>query len=267
MKKQIGLLLCMLIMPFIALLSRNAFASQIEIHTFEWLTMIQKSDLAGLATIVTADPTNLIFEIDVKQWWLGSWPTNRFSIYNAYEEGQYYDERIDYYKWSGWNPMEKIGCDVVFFAMTNIYKRNSSPEPGSFAYDWNYARTFTNSYEACPPTFVSPSCPTVFLLDTDYDYRVNLLSNITYSLFFTGDKMQLYRGLRDAYGVEGKSIGSYRAIGQYPLRFMTYRNDFPESDYVTMLNDPLLYPQYRTNVLSSLIQDYNWSPTNTVPVP
>ena len=228
---------------------------------------IQHSDLAGLATIISHNPTNSSLEVDVKQWWLGSWPTNRFEIDNA-DAGYPGFDGLGYIpEMHGWHPSEKIGCDIVFFAVTNGYKVNSSPFPNSLSYDWNYTQTFTNTSEGCPPQLMYDHCPTVFLLEPNYDYYLNALSNITYSIFITRDKMQLYRGLRDAWGVDGKSEMSYRLMARFPLRAMTYRDGFPESDYVTMLNDPLLYPQYRTNVLSSLIQDFNWSPTNTVPVP
>ena len=52
-----------------------------------------------------------------------------------------------------------------------------------------------------------------------------------------------------------------------PLRFMLANDQFLESNYVEMVNDPLLYPLYRTNVLNCLIREFGWSPTNTVPVP
>ena len=268
MKKQIGLLSCMLIMPFVVLLSRNVFASSlIELNASDMLPIIQHSDLAGLATIISANPTNCTFEIDVKQWWLGSWQTNRFELCNADTGVPDFEDRSYINRLYGWHPSEKTGCDIVFFAVTNMYKVNSSPYPNPITYDWNYAQTFTNASDECPPRFMCEHGPSVFLLETNYDYYLNVLSNITYSIFITRDKMQLYRGLRDARGVDGNGEISYRSMAHFPLRSMMYHETFPEEDYITMLNDPLLLPVYRTNALHRLIDDYKWSRTNAVPEP
>ena len=258
----------MLIMPFVVLLSLNVAASTLrEMDAGDLFPIIQHSDLAGLATIVSTNPTNMTLEVDVKQWWLGSWPTNRLNFLNSFIECPDFEEPSYIKNLHGWNPLEKTGCDIVFFAVTNEFKVNSSPYPDPFTYDWNYAQTFTNVYNECSPQFMYDHCPTVFILETNYDYYLNVLSNITYSLFITRDKMQLYRGLRDAYGVDGNNESTYKVVGRHPLRTMMYHETFPENDYITMLNDPLLFPQYRTNSLKRLIRDYNWSPTNTVPVP
>ena len=83
-KKQIGLLSCILIVPFIVLLSLNVAASTLrEMDAGDLFPIIQHSDLAGLATIISHNQTNWTFEIDVKQWWLGSWSTNRFELSNT----------------------------------------------------------------------------------------------------------------------------------------------------------------------------------------
>ena len=263
----------MLLMPLVVLSDKRLHVDYFQMDPHDLLNMIQYSDLAGLATIVSANPTNMTLGVDVKQWWLGSWPTNRFEIHNADVGHPGFEEYPDL-KFPGyicelydWNPLEKTGYDIVFFAMTNEFKQNSSMPPPHLTYDWNYAQTFTNSFYESPPSFMHTGAPTVFLLDENYDYYLNVLSNITYSIFITRDKMQFYRGLRDAWGVDGKSEMSYRLMARFPLRYMMHHETFPEGDYITMLNDQLLFPTYRTNALKRLIRDYNWSPTNTVPVP
>jgi len=232
------------------------------------LEIIQCSDLAGVATLLSI--TNGTIEVDVKQWWLGSLSTNRFEIDNiGFHMFEIYDPDYVHFHFS-WLTPDKTGRDIVFFAVTNEWKHNSSRSPTEgLIYDWNYTQTFTNATDACPPIVMPYYNPPLFLVDTNSNYYVNVLSNITYSMFITRDKMQLYRGLRDAWGVDGKSEHPYRLMARFPLRHMIASNNegFVESDYVEMLNDPLLFPSYRTNVLKRLIRDYNWSPTNSVPFP
>jgi len=235
-----------------------------DIH--DLLQIIQCSDLAGVATLLAI--TNAAIEVDVKQWWLGSLSTNRFEIDNIdFQMFDDYDPDYVHFHFS-WLTPDKIGRDIVFFAVTNQWKHNSSHLPTwNFSYDWNYTQTFTNATDVCPPIVMPYYNPPLFLVDTNSNHYVNVLSNITYSMFITRDKMQLYRGLRDAWGVDGKGAQPYRFMARHPLRYMMAFENFPEADYIEMLNDTLLFPYYRTNALNRLIRDFNWSPTNTVPFP
>ena len=239
----------------------------VEVYPTELLSYIQYADLAGVATITSVGETNKAFEVEVKQWWLGSLTSNRFEIANIdiWDLGQ--EEHCVIYQLQKWLPISNVGLDIVFYAMTNEWKETSSLEPRFLWFDWNFAQSFTNFGPVCFPTFVDSSVPTMFLVDTNSNFHVNILSNITQSIFISRDRMQLYRALRDAWGVEGKKSNEYAFMAWIPLRFMMYNENFSEPNYVEMKNDPLLYPWYRTNALNRLISDFGWSPTNTVPVP
>jgi len=270
MKNKTSTLIVCITMLFIFVFIAKTHLDRYEPYPTELINVIQYSDLAGLGTLMSFGETNDTLEVEVKQWWLGSWPTNRLEIgnldYEMWDANKFYSVPC-FYDWV--NP-SSIGRDIVFFAMTNEYKWNSSPRPNPFSFDWNFTQTFTNAGPISTPVFYYLLGTPLFLVDTNSNFYVNALSNITESIFISRDKMQFYRGLRDAWGIEGnkiKPLNLYQCMARFPFMLLLGHNDFTESERVEMLNDPLLFPPYRTNALNRLIRDFNWSPTNTVPFP
>jgi len=266
MKNKIVISIC--VINLCALFSTNSSPTSPD-SLYGWdsdtttlLNEIQNADIAGVATFVSLSEFRI--EVDVKQWWLGSLSSNRFEIATYTDLASYYNQ-IDKASTYVWIAESNTGREIVFFAVTNILKLSSSQRPEYFTYDWDYAQSFTNALYPCPPILMPPLNPPMFLIDTNSDKQLHALSNITESVFFTRDRMQFYRGLRDAMGVDVRKNDPYWNMSRYPLRRMVYEE--PETNLVIMVNDPLLFPPYRESALNRLIRDFNWSSTNTVPFP
>lgn len=213
------------------------------------LQAIQYSDLAGVATIQNAEGSSLT--INVKTWWLGEWGTNTFALEFSSQEFE---------KTRGWSPGCEIGKDVVFFAVTNAFKGNALVAKGTGELQWNFAQSFTNSGPACTPRFVMPTDPLLYLVDTNHLERVNVLSNITQSVFITRDQMQLYRALRDGYNTD---TPLYKGMSVFPLGSLIFNAS--ESNLIEMASDAQLSPGYRLRATQILQQKYGWTPTNAIP--
>jgi len=230
---------------------------------------IQYADIAGVATATaitnTGDYAGGILEVDVKQWWLGSMPSNRFEIANATLEFTNADWM---HRAFGSSSVITQGMDVVFFAETR-WKQNSSPYYYGSAlwFNWDYTQTFTNAGQVCSPRFRNPVMPSVFPLDTNATQRLNILSNLTESMFVTRDAMRFYRAARDAYGVDDNSGDMpYKAMMEMPLWSLMSR-ELSETQLVECVNDVLLRRDARERALKTLIWKFGWPDTSTVPVP
>ena len=219
------------------------------------MTEIQKTDIAGMGVIVAI--SNGTVSIDVHEYWNGYYPSNLLHLANAYSE-PFIEET---------NPFpDLIGKTAVFFAVTNDCKTIVDFDEINFRWHgWDLVNCVSNAGEFCYPRFYTSSCPTWFVLENNDSYRLSYLSNITQSVFHSRDRLQYYTALRDAIRPDESGTNPYRDMSKLPLFDLIHESN--ETNLVIMLNDPLLAMRFRKSALSVLKRDYNWSQTNTVPVP
>jgi hypothetical protein len=218
---------------------------------------IQVSDFAGIGTIVAI--SNYTMTVAVSNMWLGSLPSEEVTLANAHIFAR--DETGEPETFP-----EFHGKPVVFFGVANDEKTTMEYNGHMFKFfDWNVTQYLTNSGSACAPRFFDAQSPAWFVLDTNAAARVSILSNITDSIFYTRDAMQLYSTMRDALKPDESGERPYGDMAKLTLLGLIL--DAPETNLVVMLNDPTLAPRMREHALWQLKKHFDWSATNTVPVP
>ena len=232
----------------------------------EYLNAIQFSDVAGIGTIEAM--SNTIMTVRVDNYWLGNPGTNILSVNNSGEwntgippEFQNETNAADLF-------MPKLKMPdktVVFFAMTNEWKYSSLPLRSLAEFDWNLVQSFTNVGPACSPQFYDINCAPWFIIETNDIEHVTFLSNITQCIFFTRDRQQFYRELRDVLKPDLSCDVLYKAMTFMPMTDLLWDSD--ETNLVEALYDPLLAPRFRYDALWTLQKRFGWPMTNTVPEP
>jgi hypothetical protein len=218
---------------------------------------IQVSDFAGVGTIVAI--SNYTMTVAVSNMWLGSLPSGEVTLDNAHCFGRNEaDEPVEF--------LEFCGNPIVFFGVTNDRKSRIVHDRSAYMFfDWNLTHNLTNSGAACAPRFYDSLSPAWFLLDDNAAARISILSNITDSIFYTRDIMQLYSAMRDALKPDESGEYPYGDMAKAPLLEIIHNTS--ETNLVAMLNDTLLAPRLRRIALGQLKRRFDWPATNTVPMP
>ena len=220
------------------------------------LERIQVSDFAGIGTII--DIRDDAMTVAVSNMWLGSLPVGEITLDHANGTVSETGEPNTF--------PELYGNPVVFFGVTNTGKSRIVYDRSSYMFfDWNLTLNLTNSGAACAPRFYDAGSPAWFPLDTNASARISFLSNITDSIFYTRDIMQLYTAMRDALKPDESGEYPYSEMAKSPLLEIIHSTS--ETNLVVMLNDSLLSPRLRRIALGQLKRRFNWPATNTVPVP
>lgn len=232
----------------------------------EYLNVIQYSDIAGIGTIEAM--SNTVMTVKVDAYWLGSLGTNIMSVDNSGE----WEPQLKPPAFSGDIPTLDIdrrptmlGKTVVFFAMTNEWKCSSLPLRSLTEFDWNLVQSFTNVGPSCSPKFYDLYCAPWFTIETNEIEHASFLSNITQCIFFSRDRQQFYRELRDVLKPDLSCDLFYKAMTFMPMTDLLWDSD--ETNLVEALNDPLLAPRFRCDALLTLQKRFDWPATNTVPEP
>jgi hypothetical protein len=215
-----------------------------------------------MGTVTAA--SNSVLSVAVSEYWLGGFAQTNISIQNAYTEFFYESQDPPVINP---NPFLNLpGKKVVFFGVTNEWKHLScGTNHADRLFDWELPNCLTNGGAEVAPKFYDIYMPTWFVVESNTSARVSFLSNITDCVFFSRDKTQFYRTLRDAIKVDQGGEFPYRHMSISPMVETIY--DAAETNLVEMLNDPLLAPRFRATALHNLKKRYNWPATNTVPVP
>ena len=221
------------------------------------VSRIQVSDFAGIGTII--DISDYAMTVAVSNTWLGSLPSGEVTLDFAYNFAKIETGEPETFP-------ELHGYPVVFFGVTNTSKSRIVYDERAYAFfDWSLTLNLTNSGSACAPRFYDINSPAWFVLDTNANARISILSNITDSIFYTRDVMQFYTAMRDALKSDESGEYPYGEMAKSPLLGIIY--DTSETNLVVMLNDPLLVPRMRRSALGHLKKRFDWPATNTVPVP
>lgn len=241
-----------------------ASACRANPYPVEFLNVIQYSDIAGIGTIEAL--SNTVMTVKVDHYWLGSSDTNILSVNNSGE----WNPQLKPPAFSGDMPTYEqdrrpamLGKVVVFFALTNEWKSSSLPLRSLTEFDWNLVQSFTNAGPSCPPKFYDLYCAPWFTIETNDIEHATFLSNITQCIFFSRDRQQFYRELRNVLKPDLSCSPVYKAMTFMPMTDLLWDSD--ETNLVEALNDPLLAPRFRYDALWTLQKRFCWSETNTVP--
>lgn len=230
----------------------------------ELMNAIQYSDIAGVGSIEGL--SNTVMTIHVGNYWLGGGSNGLLSIANSGE----WNPQLMPPPASGIEPVYSedkrpgiLGKTVVFFAMTNEWKTSSLQLRSLTEFDWELVNSFTNIGPACAPRFFDLACTPWFVMETNDVAHLAFFSNITQNLFYTRDRRQFYRELRDVLKPDLSCDPFYKAMTSKPMTDLLWSSD--ETNLVEALHDTLLAPRFRRHALWTLKQRFGWPATNTVP--
>ena len=238
--------------PFLTTYHADYFVPNEVEHVWSY----QWADVAGFGRAIGQTDDALV--IDVEHLWTGSFATNPVAISGAFES------------WSDGvsrdHPGYYGGKTIVFFATTNLSAEESSSVPISFPsgrWRFDVDMTFTNAHGYCPPRFTYPLPPTWYAIETNDTEHLSFFSNIVNSIVVRRDLDLFYATLRDAVKPDGSGDQPFKAMSHATLMELTWTSS--ESNLVTMVNDPLLFPTMRRHALFQLKKHFNWPATNTIP--
>ena len=234
-----------------------AYAVISPIAEIRYFTAFQSADFAGEGTFVDYDDDTLT--IDVKNYWVGSFPTNPVPVTGAsleWVEGMDTDA-TNYFK----------GKTIVFFATTNEWKSAIHKRVRDGSIFWNTGLLFTNYGGYCSPKCVWDFPPTWFALETNDVAHLHFFSNIVESVVVNRDRRLFYTTTRDA--IKASESGDpdeelYRLMSFWPLLEFIWEEE-EEASLVEMINDPLLTRMLRARAMGQLKKRFDWSATNTIP--
>ncbi|MGI5870211.1 MAG: hypothetical protein ACOX9C_12315 [Kiritimatiellia bacterium] len=230
----------------------------------ELMSSIQYSDIAGVGTIEGL--SNAVMTINVNNYWLGEGPAGLLTIANSGD----WEPQLMPPPAPGIEPVYSedkrpgmMGKTVVFFAMTNEWKTSSLQLRSFTEFDWGLVNSFTNIGPACAPRFFDIGCTPWFVVETNDVDRLAFFSNITHNIFYTRNRRDFYRELRDILKPDLSCDSFYKAMASKPMADLLWSSE--ETNLVEALHDPLLAPRFRRHALWTLKKRFDWPATNTVP--
>lgn len=225
----------------------------LESSPLGFIETLQYADVAGMGEAIGHGSNSLT--IDVKNYWMGCFPTSPIKIDRAFSE---WDDDLVEEAASHYSNMV-----IVFFATTNVNKSAIPPRPISETVIWDPTVTFTNFGGYCPARFVQDDPPTWFALETNDVEHLNFFSNIVESVVAAKDKRLFYTTARDAIKADESGEQPYKGMSFMPLLELIWEAD--ETNLVEMINDPLLTRRLRVRAMGQLKKRFDWPATNTIP--
>jgi len=221
------------------------------------------ADISGIGTLLSW--TNGCVNVGVDAYWHGNVPTNIISI-SGDTEGFFADS-------SSLNlPPEDItgtttnlGRKIVFFAVTNEWKRvlSASATPEVDQWSWEYMHSLTNLGPTTMLSFVPYLYPPGFFVDNADSPTAVLFSNLVHSVFISADREGYYCVLRDGLNSEQVELNKYQAdLYRSMTSLLSTEN---EAGLIRAFNDEQLSHNSRKFALAYLCSKYGWSETNSVP--
>ncbi len=231
--------------------------------TVSLLRTMKYADISGIGTLLSW--TNGCVNVSVDAYWHGSIPTNIITI-SGDAEGFFADSsNLNLPPEDTTGTTTNLGCKMVFFAVTNEWKRmlSASATPEVDPWSWEYMHSLTNLGPATMLSFAPSLCPPGVFVDNADSPTAVLLSNLVHRAFNSTDREGYYYVLRDGLNSEQVELKKYQVdLYRSMISLLSTEN---EIGLIRAFNDEQLSHSYRKFALAYLCSKYGWSETNSVP--